>query len=198
VLEHVLEAHDPAIHMAAFVANALSAISSYPFWTWLAKKHGKPAAFRAGLMLSSVAFVSVFFVGPGDLALLFAVMVFSGAANVGFWMLLSALSADVTDLDQLESGERREGLFAGLSTLLKKGAFAAAAAGVGVGLTIVGYEENAAPSPETVFGLRLLFAVPPTILLFAALFVFRRFPLTRAKHAEVVAQLETSLATARA
>jgi GPH family glycoside/pentoside/hexuronide:cation symporter len=189
VLEHVMRERDPAMHMAAFVTNALAAIASYPAWTWLAKKYGKPAAFKVGLAASALAFASVFAIGPGQLWLLFAVMAFSGAANVGFWMLLQALSADVTDLDELASGARREGLFAGVSALLRKCAFAAAAAGVGIGLTLVGYEEHAEQSASTVLGLRVLFAVPPAVLLLAALFVFRRFPLTREAHARVVEDL---------
>ena len=96
VFVHVLRLESPVVHMSAFAVNAGSAIASYPFWNWLAKKKGKPFAFRAGLALSTVTFVSVFFVGPGDLVGLYAVMVFGGAANVGFWMLMHALAADVT------------------------------------------------------------------------------------------------------
>lgn len=191
VLEHVMRERDPAMHMAAFVTNALAAILSYPVWTWLARKYGKPAAFRVGLIASALTFASVFAIGPGDHALLFAVMAFSGAANVGFWMLLHALSADVTDLDELACGARREGLFAGFGALIRKCAFAAAAGGVGIGLTIVGYQENAEQTAETVLGLRVLFAVPPAVLLLLALFVFRRFPLTRAAHAAVLDEIAT-------
>ena len=46
------------------------------------------------------------------------VMIFSGAANVGFWMLLSAFTADVQDVDAERHGERRELLFAVPTTLL--------------------------------------------------------------------------------
>lgn len=189
VLEHVLEESDPAVHLSAFVVNAVSAIASYPFWTWLAKRRGKPFAFRLGLLTSSLAFGSVFFVGPGDLGALYVVMVFAGVANVGFWMLMHALSADVVDLDELEHGVRREGLFAGFAALVRKGAFAAAAGGVGIGLTVIGYRENAAQTADTVLGLKLLFAVPPTLAVLGAYLVFRRFPLTPRRHAEVRAAL---------
>ncbi len=189
VLEHIFHERNPAIHMAAFVTNAGAAICSYPFWTWLAKTRGKPAAFRVGLITSSVTFASVFFVGPGQLWALFVVMAFSGAAAVGFWMLLQALSADVTDLDELASGARREGLFAGFAALIRKCAFAAAAAGVGIGLTLIGYRENAEQSAQTVFLLKILFGAPPTLLLLGAFVAFRRFPLTRDAHAKVVSEL---------
>lgn len=113
--------------------------------------------------------------GRVDHAALAMVMIFSGAANVGFWMLLSALTADVTDVDAERHGERREGLFAGFLAFTKKLAVAGASAGVGVGLSLIGYEEHVTPSADVVFGLELLFAVPTTILVVIALFLFRRY-----------------------
>ena len=62
-------------------------------------------------------------------------------------------------------------------------------AGVGLGLTAIGYRENAAESASTVLGLKLLFAIPPTALVLSALFVFRSYPLTKARHREVVEAL---------
>lgn len=198
VLVHVLEFADPVVHMSAFAVNAGSAIASYPFWNWLAKKKGKPFAFRCGLALSMLVFVSVFIVEPGDTVGLYAVMVVGGVANVGFWMLLHSLSADIVDLDELATGERREGLFAGFSALLRKGATALAAAGVGVGLWLIGYQAGApAQSAQTVFGLELLFALPPMVLLSAALFCFRRFSLSRQAHAQVLDTLAARKATPR-
>jgi len=175
VLEHVMEAHDPAVHLGAFVINAVAAIASYPLWTRVVAKVGKAHGFRLGLALSALAFGSVFVVGPGDHVGLVLVMVFSGAANVGFWMLLSALTADVTDLDAARHGERREGLFAGFAAFVRKLAVAGASAGVGVGLTVIGYVEHVTPSAEVVWNLKLLFAVPTSLLVLAALWVFRRY-----------------------
>lgn len=190
VFVHVLEFSSPVVHMSAFAVNAGSAIASYPFWNWLARTKGKPFAFRCGLALSMLVFVSVFIIGPGDLVGLYVVMVIGGVANVGFWMLMHSLSADIVDLDELATGERREGLFAGFSALLRKGATALAAAGVGVGLWLIGYEAGAdVQSAETIFGIKMLFAVPPSVLLLAALLMFRRFRLSREEHAQVLETL---------
>jgi GPH family glycoside/pentoside/hexuronide:cation symporter len=175
VLHHVMRETAPEIELMAFVINAVSAIASYPLWTRFAARVGKVTAFRVGLGISSVAFVSVFLVGPGDYFALALVMAFSGAANVGFWMLLHSLNADCADLDAARHGERREGLFMGFAALVKKLAIAGAAAGVGVGLTAIGYEEGAVPSTDVVFRLQILFAVPPTMLALGALWCFRSY-----------------------
>lgn len=177
VLQHVMNEHDPVVHLGAFVVNATAAILSYPLWTRFAAKVGKATAFRAGLGISTLAFFSVFAIGPGDYLALAVVMAFSGAANVGFWMLLHALNADCIDLDAQRCGERREGLFSGFAALVKKLAIAGAAAGVGLGLTVIGYQEGVAPSAEVVFRLQLLFALPTTALALGALYLFRRYDL---------------------
>jgi len=80
VLEHVMQAHDPAVHLGAFVINAVAAIASYPLWTWVVAKVGKAHGFRLGLALSALAFGSVFVVGPGDHVGLGAGMGFPGVA----------------------------------------------------------------------------------------------------------------------
>jgi len=190
VLHHVMRETAPEVELMAFVINAVSAIASYPLWTRFAARVGKVTAFRVGLGISSIAFSSVFLVGPGDYLALALVMAFSGASNVGFWMLLHSLNADCADLDAARHGERREGLFAGFAALVKKLAIAGAAAGVGVGLTVIGYREGAAPSTEVVFRLQVLFAVPPTLLALGALWFFRSYDADDATGMEALAPAE--------
>lgn len=175
VLTHVMQERDPAMHLGAFTVNVAAALASYPLWTRWSARVGKANAFRTGLGLSSLAFGSVFFVGPGDYLGLACIMAFSGAANVGFWVLLHSLNADITDLDEARHGERREGLFAGFAALVRKVAGAGAAAAVGLGLWLIGYQEHVTPSAQVVFRLELLFAIPTTILVLMALYAFRRY-----------------------
>ena len=190
VFEYVGGIADPLTQGALFVANIGGALASYPFWVAVSRRRGKAFAFRLGLGVSSLSFVSVFALAPGRIAPLVAVMVFAGAANVGFWTLLYALNADIADLDELETGERREGLFAGFAALLRKCAFAVAAGSVGVGLAWIGYRPHAVQTPDAVRGIKLLFAVPTTALVAAAWLVFRRFPLTPEHWAQLAAHAE--------
>lgn len=190
VLTYVVGISDPLVQGAVFVANIAGALASYPFWISVARRRGKASAFRLGLIISSVAFMGVFVLQPGRLVPLIVVMAFAGAANVGFWVLLYALNADIAEVDELETGERREGLFAGFAALLRKCAFAVAAGMVGIGLALVGYRPHAVQTPTTLLGIKLLFAVPTTLLVVAAWFAFRHFPLSSERWAEVAAQLD--------
>ena len=192
VLEHVVRVTAPLEQAGVFLANGIGALLSYPFWLWYSRRRGKAAAFRLGLFVSSLAFVSVFLLRPGAIVPLLGVMAGSGAANVGFWTLMVTLTADLADVDELETGERREGLFAGFSSLLRKCAFAVAAGSVGIGLWLIGYRQGAAEqSPQTVLGLKVLFAVPTTALVLVGWYAFRHFPLTPERWAQVAEQLES-------
>ena len=189
VMRYLVGINDPLVEIACFTVNIGGALGSYPFWVWLAKRYGKPAAFRLGLFTSSLTFVSVFLLRPGDLYWLYALMAFGGAANVGVWMLLFTLSADIIDIDELETGLRREGMYAGFSTLIRKTAIALGTGAVALGLDVIGYQPNMEQTPETQMGMRLLFAIPTTVLVLAAYVLFRRFPLTRDAHGALMAQV---------
>jgi GPH family glycoside/pentoside/hexuronide:cation symporter len=185
VLAHVLRADRPEIHLAAFLTYVAAALVSFPLWTRYAAARAKPAALRLGLLLTAGCFLPVLAAGPGDVPLLLGVMAVNGAANVGVWMLLHSLAADLTDLDALEHGTRREGLFAGTLALVKKAAFALAAVVIGVGLHAIGYAEGGAPPPALATRLQWLFALPPTVLTLAAMAVFRDYGMTREASAAV-------------
>jgi GPH family glycoside/pentoside/hexuronide:cation symporter len=99
----------------------------------------------------------------------------SPVANVGLWTLLHTLDAECAEVDARQSGQRREGLFMGFSALVKKLAIGGAGSLVGLGLGLAGYHEGIAPSAAVVSHLAVLFALPTTALVLAALFFFRDY-----------------------
>lgn len=189
VLKYIAGVDNDLVKATAFVAYIVAALCSYPFWVWFAHRYGKAKAFRIGLFCSSLTFVSVYILDANRLWALYAIMAFAGVANVAVWMLNFTLSADIIDLDELETGLRREGLYSGFSTLLRKAATALGGGVIGFGLTLIHYQPNVQQTPETITGLRLLFSVPTTLLVFAAYLVFRRFPLTQERHHELMLQV---------
>lgn len=189
VMRYLVQVNDRLVEAQAFALYIAGALASYPFWIRLSARWGKPAAFRVGLFTSSLVFVSVFVLNAGNLVLLYCVMVFAGIANVGVWMMAFTLNADVIDVDELQTGIRREGLYLGFATMIRKAAIALGAGSVGIGLGLVGFEPNQVQTPQTALGIKLLFCVPPTLLVLAAYLLFRRFPLTRERHRELMAQI---------
>ena len=107
-----------------------------PAWVAISKKIGKKTTWLIAMAINTVAFIFVFFLGPGD-ELPYGILVALSGIGFGATVAIpSAMQADVIDYDELLSGERREGQYVGLWSVTRK---LAAAVGVGVALSILGY-----------------------------------------------------------
>jgi sugar (glycoside-pentoside-hexuronide) transporter len=120
--------------------------------------------------------------------------IFVGAAigGVGYAaadMIPWSMLGEVVDEDELRTGERREGLYFGLFTFLRKLGGASAVALALVVLDLAGFVANQPQSQTTLTTIRVLTAVVPGVFVVLGAFVARGYPLTRARHAEILAAL---------
>lgn len=102
-----------------------------------------------------------------------------GAAgcNLVSWSILP----DISDVDELMTGKRREGLYSGVSTFLRKLSGGLAVGAIGLLLDIFRYSEEAVSSgtiePITTVGIKLLFCLVPALFLMGMLLVMRKYRL---------------------
>ncbi len=163
----------------------LTGVAFLPFWTWLAGKIGKKAAWLAAMALNTGAFLGVFFLGAGDEMLYGIIVTLSGVGFGASLALPSAIQADVIDYDELISGLRREGVFIGVWSVAKK---LTAALGVGLSLYLlgrVGYQPNIPQSEAVVFALRCLYGLLPCLCNIAGIIVVLFYPISAEKHHEI-------------
>ena len=98
---------------------------------------------------------------------------------------------DCVEVDEWQTGERREGLFYGITNLIQKLGAALIIALSGVALTAIGYDGNAAVQPEgIVMSLRLLLTLGTSIPLILSIVCGFMNPMTRERHAALVDALE--------
>ena len=117
--------------------------------------------------------------------------IFVGAAigGVGYAaadMIPWSMLGEVVDEDELRSGDRREGLYYGLFTFLRK---LGGAAAVFVALSLLdlsGYVPNQPQSQLTITTIRVLTAVVPAVFVALGAWVALGYPLTRARHDEIL------------
>jgi Na+/melibiose symporter-like transporter len=155
----------------------------------LAESKGKAYPLYIGIpiwMLSSLVFI---WLNPGVSVYVLCVLaaliaIGSSAGNLSTWSML----ADIYDIDEIRTGKRREGLYSGMTTFLRKFASGIAVLLMGFGLQIMGFDHNEYskikaetigfnPSDYEVYtqsviesGIKWMFVLIPFILLSICLF----------------------------
>jgi GPH family glycoside/pentoside/hexuronide:cation symporter len=159
----------------------ITGIIFLPLWIKAAERYGKKKAWLSAMAINTGAFTGVFFLGAGD-TVMYGILVFLSGTGFGATLALpSSMQADVIDYDELMTGERREGQYVGIWSFAKK---AAAAFGVGIGLTILGlsgYEPNIQQSENVTFTLRVLYALVPCLCNAAGFIIALNYPITGAE-----------------
>jgi glycoside/pentoside/hexuronide:cation symporter, GPH family len=176
-----------------FVAGVIG----IPIWTRLAMRVGKHRCF-VYQAIYNIAALSVLFVLPrGELwiaALAFIAVGFNyGTADV----LLRAMMSDVIDVDRLETGHDRSGLFFALVTLSAKFGAAAPLIIFYPILAAIGFKTRGENSPQAIDGLAAMYVLTPILCNIGVMLLMRLFPMDRARHAELQQEL-SSRAAARA
>jgi GPH family glycoside/pentoside/hexuronide:cation symporter len=98
---------------------------------------------------------------------------------------------DVIELDELQTGQRREGIFYGFMVLLQKFGLALGLFLVGQILDWSGFVSKAQTQPESaLFAIRCLVGPLPTVFLLAGLVLAYFYPITREVHAEILLKLK--------
>jgi oligogalacturonide transporter len=167
-----------------------SVVLSLPLWLRLSQGRNKSTMFVVGCawwMVTSLAFL---FIGPDSprwlLFVLPPLVGFGyGVVDVMPWAMLG----EVIDEDDLASGHRREGLYNGVFTFLRK---LAGALGVFLVLTILdlaGFEKGAEQTETVRQMIRILTAVAPAFFLAVSIWFAWNYPLTRAAHERILEDL---------
>lgn len=162
-----------------------------PTVAWMSKKMGKKQAFLLSQGISILGYVLLWFLFiPGKpYMFIFALPFFSFGIGSLFTLMMS-MTADVCDLDELNTGKRREGIFGAIYWWMVKFGFAIAGGLSGLIISYVGLNPDAAMQPEgAVTGLRLFFSGVPILGTVIAMFVMRTYDLDEARAREIQAEL---------
>lgn len=166
-------------------------------WSAISRRLGKKGVYLVGMTTWVAVSLALFVVQP-DWSL-GAVMALAALAGVGVsvaYLVPWAMLPDVIELDELQTGRRREGAFYGFFVLLQK-------LGLAVGLFLVGQvlewsgymtppPNAAAPieQPESaLLAIRLMIGPIAALVLIAGMALVARFPITRATHEQTLRAL---------
>ncbi|MCL6433514.1 MAG: MFS transporter [Leptolyngbyaceae cyanobacterium HOT.MB2.61] len=165
-------------------------------WSAVSRRVGKKAVYFMGMTLWIIAEVGLFFLQPGQVGLMYFLAVLAGFGVATAYLIPWSMIPDVIELDELHTGQRREGIFYGFMVLLQKVALAIGLFLVGVALQYSGFisttgEQPAPTQPESaLWAIRLLIGPIPTVILLIGLFLAYLYPITREVHTEILLQLQ--------
>ena len=113
------------------------------------------------------------------------------------YTILPSMMADATDLDELRFGVRREGMFGAVLAFIMKLLHTVTPIAAGVILVASGFTPQLEYRQEasTILNMRVFYSFVPAIMLLSALFVIRKYPLSRERVADIKAELDQRHAT---
>ncbi|MEN9232001.1 MAG: MFS transporter [Thermostichus sp. DG02_5_bins_236] len=184
------------ISLVVLAVQGIAVVTLF-LWTQVSAHLGKRSMYLIGAGFWLIAQGGLFFVQPGQQGLMIGLALIAGVgasatAYLGPWSMLP----DVIDLDELQTGERREGIFYAFMVLLQKVGLALGLFLVGQALDLSGFISSvagAAPplQPESaLLAIRLAIGPLPALFLIGGILLVWFYPLTRQRHEQILAQLE--------
>ncbi|MGE4490645.1 MAG: MFS transporter [Kiritimatiellales bacterium] len=171
--------------------GAILGLIAIPAITGLATRWGKKKTLMLGLALTAVSlFSQIVTFTPAHPYLQLVSFIIQTPSIAFIWLIIPSMIADVCDVDELNTGLRREGMYGAVYGWILK-------IGVSVGqllsgfiLTMAGINPSAEmQSPDAIHNLRILFSIVPFVFTLSAFFLIARYPLTEAKVEELKQQL---------
>ncbi|MDC1539619.1 MFS transporter [Flavobacteriaceae bacterium] len=163
-----------------------------PIVTRMSKLMGKKKAFLISQGISVFGYIMLWFLFiPGKPYMFIFALPFFSFGIGSLFVLMMSMTADVIDLDELNTGLRREGTFGAIYWWMVKFGFAIAGGLSGVIMSSVGFDSGASIQPEgAVDGLRLSFSGIPILGTVIAMFVMRGYSVTEESAGKVRAELD--------
>ena len=177
----------PALHGS--VGALVTTFIVIPTVAQMSKRLGKKRAFVISQLISIFGYVLFWFLFvPGKPHLFLYALPFHSFGIGSLFTIMMSMTADVCDLDELQTGKRREGVLGAVYWWMVKLGFGVAALLGGFILSIVGFDaENVTESAVT--GMRLFYSGLPIAGVLGAIWIIKNYDITEEKAEQIKAQL---------
>ena len=164
-------------------------------WSKVSQRYGKKAVYFMGMSLWIIAQAGLFFLQPGQVVLMYLLAIMAGVGVSTAYLVPWSMIPDVIELDELQTGERREGIFYSFMVLLQKIGLALGLWFVGQALEVAGFlptvpGQTPPVQPDSaLFAIRVAIGPLPTLALICGMILAYFYPITREVHAEILLKL---------
>lgn len=159
-----------------------------PIVAWMSKVYGKKKAFMLSQSISIVGYVMLYFLFvPGKPWLYIIALPFFSFGIGSLFTIMMSMTADIIDIDELNTGKRREGIFGAIYWWMVKVGFAIAGALSGVIIGVVGFNPELATTEQVfaVDGLHAFFCFFPMVGTLLAMYIMRNYEVTEERAGEI-------------
>lgn len=164
-----------------------------PVVAWMAKKIGKKKAFLIAQSISIVGYIMLYFLFvPGKPWMYIIALPFFSFGIGSLFTIMMSMTADVIDVDELNTGKRREGIFGAIYWWMVKVGFAIAGALSGVIIALVGFNPDLATTDQqtAVDGLHTFFCFFPLVGTLLAMYIMRNYNIDEERANEIRMELK--------
>ncbi len=169
------------------ITGAVSNLVAVPIIAFTANRLGKKTTLIYGIIIVAIGqLLKWYFFIPENpyLQVWLSIIIYPGIILT--WTIIPSMIADICDFDELDTGQRREGMYSATFAWILKVGVTVAMALSGWLINVAGIVDSAAvQTPEAIKNIRLLFTFLPSIfVVIGGLFVLR-YPIHE-KDAEIV------------
>jgi glycoside/pentoside/hexuronide:cation symporter, GPH family len=164
-------------------------------WQAIARRLDKKTVYYLGMVFWIIAQIGLYSLQPGQVREMYFLAILAGIGISVAYLIPWSMIPDVIDLDELRTGQRREGIFYAFMVLLQKIGLALGLFLVGIALEAAGLKPQVAGEaipvqPESALvAIRLVIAPLPAFFLMIGLILAYLYPITREAHREILAKL---------
>ncbi len=164
-----------------------------PIVARMSKKIGKKKAFMLSQGISVIGYAMMYFLFvPGKPWMYIIALPFFSFGIGSLFTIMMSMTADVIDIDELNTGKRREGIFGAIYWWMVKVGFAIAGALSGVFISIAGFNPDLVTTEQesAVDILHAFFCFFPVLGTIGAMLIMRNYDITEERANEIRAKLE--------
>lgn len=189
-VKHVLRLESMSdLIMALIFVTAMFAL---PLWELISRRYNKRLAYAFGIAFWAVVQILLIMVSPTvPHAVIYFLCVMAGIGISAAHVLPWAILPDAVEWDEYQTGERHEGMFYSLVTLMGKVASSIAIPLTALMLDLTNYVPNATQQPDSaILGIRLLVGPIPAVFLTIGIIFALKYPLDRVQFTNIVKELQ--------
>jgi len=189
-IKHVVEVPDSYTYILMGLP-LVAAVAAAPLWVYLGGKLGKRRAYIGAMTYFCLILLMSLVVPRGSVPLLVVLAIMAGVGISASQLIPFSIVPDVAEVDEYETGKRREGALYGIIMVSYKLVSGLGVAFASLMLSLSGYDSaHVTQSATTTLTLRLLLGVLPGMFFVASILFARRLTIDREGFAEICRVLE--------